>query len=112
MSKEEGGEEGRSIQGKEGVLKKGGRERETERERERGSGRRKWTRPHLYKSSLLRNTCTEPYIHVSLNKSEILPCACPRARPIVVVLSHLLQILLVWARFKRYHPLFKVRLGH
>ena len=59
----------------------------------------------LYKPSLLESIYIEPYTHLILNPNTILSCSCPRAEPIVVVLSLLLQILLIWARFEGHNPL-------
>ena len=59
----------------------------------------------LYKLGLLGSTCVELDTHLLLKKNLILPCSCPRAEPIVVVLSLLLQILFIWARFERHNPL-------
>ena len=59
----------------------------------------------LYKLSLLGSTCVEPDTHLLLNSNLILPFSCPRVEPTVVVLSLLLQILLVWAKFERHNPL-------
>ena len=60
----------------------------------------------LCKLSLLDSNCVEPDSHLFLNINLILPCSCPRAEPIVVVLYLLLQILLVWAMFEKHNPLF------
>ena len=59
----------------------------------------------LYKLSLLGSTCVELDTHLLLNSNLILPFSCPRVEPTVVVLSLLLQILLVWAKFERHNPL-------
>ena len=59
----------------------------------------------LYKPSLLGSNCVESDTHLLLNTNLILPCNCLRAKPIVVVLSLLLQILLICARFERHNPL-------
>ena len=59
----------------------------------------------LYKLSLPGSTCVEPDTHLLLNTNLIFPCSSLRAEPTVVVLSLLLQILLIWVRFKRHNPL-------
>ena len=59
----------------------------------------------LYKPSLLGSTYVELDTYLLLNTNLILPCNCPRTEPVVVVLSLLLQILLIWARFERRNPL-------
>ena len=44
----------------------------------------------LYKPSLLGSICVESDTHLLLNKNLIHLCTCPRAEPIMVVLSLLL----------------------
>ena len=67
---------------------------------------------YLYKLSLLGSTFVELIPFCFRIQNFIFPCSCPRAEPFVVVLTLLLQILLIWARFERHNPLLSLGLGY
>ena len=87
--------------------KRKGEKKETKKSIER----KEWIVPFLCKLNLLGRTCVELYAHLFFNINLFLHCNCPRAEIHVVVHSHLLQILLIWARIKLGNSPFWVGLG-
>ena len=75
--------------------KKKQREREREREIEKSALKEKGEQYYfLGESCFLGSLCVKFVAHLYLNTSSIPPYNCPQEEFIVVVLSHLLQILL------------------
>ena len=81
--------------GKEGGKEEAERERERKREIEKNTLREKGEQYYfLGESCFLRSLCVKFVAHLYLNTSSIPPYNCSQEEFIVVVLSHLLQILL------------------
>ena len=104
MSEKEGGyvemdgedamEECYKMKGK-GHWEGGSEKAERKREIERSALKERGEQYHfLHESCLLGGLCMKLDTHLYLNTNLILPHNCPQAELIVVVLSHLLQILL------------------